>query len=80
MDSYIGLIQLFAFNFIPSGWRLCDGSMVEIKEHAAVFALLGIAHGGDGRTHFALPMLVGKEPAPGLSYCICMEGIFPQRP
>lgn len=80
MDPILGQIQLFAFNFAPKGWMLCDGRLLPIRQNTAVFSLLGTTYGGDGRTTFALPNLTGKEPAPGSVYCICMQGIFPSRP
>lgn len=79
MDSFLGQIQLFAFNFEPVGWMLCDGKTLPISQYTAVFALLGTTYGGDGQTNFALPNLAGKEPIPGSRYCICVQGIFPQR-
>jgi len=79
MDSFLGQIQLFAFNFVPVGWMLCDGKTLPIAQNSALFALVGTTYGGDGRTTFELPNLVGKEPVAGSSYCICVEGIFPSR-
>ena len=80
MESFIGQIQLFAFNFAPEGWMPCDGRTLQIRQYQAVYALLGTTYGGDGQTNFALPNLVGKEPVAGSAYCICVEGIFPSRP
>ncbi|HJV70267.1 phage tail protein [Ideonella sp.] len=79
MDAFLGQIQLFAFNFAPMGWMPCDGRSLPISQYTAVFALVGTTYGGDGRTNFALPNLAGKEPIPGSSYCICVEGVFPSR-
>jgi microcystin-dependent protein len=80
VDSILGQIQLFAFNFAPKGWMFCDGKLLPISQNTALFSLLGTTYGGDGRVTFALPNLKGKEPAPGSVYCICMQGIFPSRP
>ena len=79
MESFLGQIQLFAFGFVPHGWRLCDGSSLPIAHNDAVFSLLGTTYGGDGSTNFALPNLKGKEPIPGLIYCVCVEGLYPMR-
>ncbi len=79
MDPILGQIQLFAFNFVPKGWMLCDGTTLPISQYTAVFALVGTTYGGDGQTTFALPNLKGKEPIAGSMYCICMQGIFPSR-
>ena len=79
MESFIGQIQLFAFNFAPETWMPCDGRTLQISQYQVVFALLGTTYGGDGQTNFMLPNLVGKEPIAGSAYCICVEGIFPPR-
>ena len=57
---------------------LANGQLLPIAQNTAVFALLGTTYGGDGRTTFALPDLRGVAPN-GLSYSICMQGIFPSR-
>jgi microcystin-dependent protein len=79
MDPILGSIQLFAFNFVPKGWALCDGSLLPISQNQAVFALVGTTYGGDGMSTFALPNLKGKEPVAGAIWCICVQGVFPQR-
>jgi len=72
MEPFIGQIMLFAGNFAPRGWALCDGTLLSISEHSALFSILGTTYGGDGRTTFALPDLRGRAPihqgsGPGLS-------------
>lgn len=59
---YIGEIQLFAFSNIPQGWLPCDGRTLPINQNFSLFAALGSAYGGDGRTTFALPDLRGRVP------------------
>lgn len=59
---YIGEIRLFTGNFPPRGWALCDGSPVQLGMNPALFALLGTAYGGDGRSYFNLPDLRGRAP------------------
>lgn len=71
-DPYMGQIQAFGFNFAPRGWALCEGQLLVIAQHTALFSLLGTTYGGDGRTTFALPNLKGRVPihkgrGPGLS-------------
>lgn len=80
MEPCLGEIRLFAFKWAPEGWLLCDGRILPISLHRAVFSLLGTSYGGDGQATFALPNLIGKEPFPGSIYCICVEGIYPSRP
>lgn len=72
MDPFIGTIQLFAGNFAPKGWAFCEGQLLPISGHTALFSLIGTTYGGDGRTTFALPDLRGRVPVqpgtgPGLS-------------
>jgi microcystin-dependent protein len=72
MDPFIGQIIMFAGNFAPSGWALCDGQLLPIAQNTALFSLLGTTYGGDGKTNFALPDLRGRVPVhpgqgPGLS-------------
>ena len=75
MDPFIGEIVLFAGNFTPRSWALCDGQLLAINSHYALFSILGTTYGGDGRTTFALPDLRGRvavhsgngDRGPGLS-------------
>ena len=71
-EPFIGEIRWVAFNFNPRGWANCDGQLLPIVGHEALFALLGTNFGGDGRTTFALPDLRGRMPlhtgsGPGLT-------------
>ena len=73
-SPYIGEIALFAFNFAPSGWALCQGQLLAIAQNTALFSILGTTYGGNGQTTFALPDLRGRVPlhvgdgqGPGLS-------------
>ncbi|MGE7113763.1 phage tail protein [Lysinibacillus sp. NPDC047702] len=61
-ESYLGEIRMFAGNFAPQGWALCNGQILSISENEALFALLGTTYGGDGRTTFGLPDLMGRVP------------------
>ena len=51
-----------SFSFAPRGWATCDGQILPINQHQALFSLLGTTYGGDGRTNFALPDLRGRVP------------------
>ena len=64
---------MFAGNFAPRGWALCDGQLLSTSQNDALFSLLGTIYGGDGRTTFGLPELRGRIPVhagrgPGLSF------------
>jgi microcystin-dependent protein len=72
MDPFIGQIIMFGGNFAPRGWAFCDGQLLPISQHSALFSILGTTYGGDGRTTFALPDLRGRVAihpgnGPGLS-------------
>jgi microcystin-dependent protein len=72
MDPFVGEIRMFAGNFAPKGWALCNGQVLPISQNTALFSLLGTNYGGDGRTTFALPDLQERVPlhagsGPGLS-------------
>lgn len=73
MEAYLGQIMLFAGNFAPTGWMFCEGQLLRITDNQALFSVLGVTYGGDGRTTFALPDLRGRAPihpgaGPGLSH------------
>jgi microcystin-dependent protein len=59
MDSFVGEIRAFGFNFVPRGWLPCDGSNIAIQSQAALFAVIGTQFGGNGTTNFTLPDLRG---------------------
>lgn len=62
MDSYIGSVTAFGFNFAPSGWLPCNGSLQPIASYEALYALIGTTYGGNGTTTFGLPDLRGRVP------------------
>jgi microcystin-dependent protein len=62
MDNWLSEIRLFPFSVLPKGWALCDGSLLPVKQNAALFSLLGTTYGGDGVNTFALPDLRGRVP------------------
>lgn len=59
---YLGEIKMFAGNFAPQDWAMCDGHLLPTSEHAELFALIGTTYGGDGENTFALPDLRGRIP------------------
>jgi microcystin-dependent protein len=62
MEPYIGEIKMFAGNFAPAGWALCNGQLLAISQNTALFSILGTTYGGNGTTTFALPNLQGRLP------------------
>lgn len=62
-DAYLGEIRMFAGDYAPQGWHLCDGSLLPINdEYESLYHLIGVAYGGDGVNTFALPDLRGRLP------------------
>lgn len=73
MEPFIGMVQMFGFNFAPRSWAMCDGQLLAISSNTALFSLIGTTFGGDGRTTFGLPDLrgraaVGVGTGPGLNH------------
>jgi microcystin-dependent protein len=62
MAPYVGEIRMFAGNFAPAGWMLCQGQLLAISDNDTLFNLIGTTYGGDGQTTFALPDLQGRIP------------------
>lgn len=70
MEGYISEIRLFAGNFAPQSYMLCQGQSLPIAQWNALYALIGTIYGGDGVQTFSLPDLrgrtaVGAGQAPG---------------
>jgi microcystin-dependent protein len=61
-NPFVAEIRIFAGNFAPTGWALCDGQLLPISQNTALFSLLGTTYGGDGKSNFALPNLQGSAP------------------
>lgn len=61
-EPIIGEIAMFGGNFAPRSWALCNGQLLTINQHQALFSILGTTYGGDGRTTFGLPDLRGRVP------------------
>jgi microcystin-dependent protein len=71
-DPFVAEIRIFPFNFAPRGWAWCNGQLLPLSQNTALFSLLGVTYGGNGKSNFALPDLQGRAPmhpgqGPGLS-------------
>ena len=60
-EPLLGEVTVFAGNFAPTGWALCQGQLLSISQNTALFSLLGTTYGGNGITNFALPDLRGRN-------------------
>lgn len=61
-NPYVGEIRLFAGNFAPVGWFLCQGQTLPISEYEVLYTLIGTTYGGDGQQTFNLPNLASRVP------------------
>jgi microcystin-dependent protein len=71
-EPFLAEIKIFAGNFAPTGFALCNGQILPISQNAALFSLLGTTFGGNGTSNFGLPNFQGSAPlgfgqGPGLS-------------
>jgi microcystin-dependent protein len=62
MEPFLGEIRMFAGNYAPQDWAVCDGRLLPISQYDALYSLLGTTYGGDGQSNFALPNLRGRLP------------------
>jgi microcystin-dependent protein len=66
---------MFAGNFAPTGWMLCQGQILAISQYTTLFQLIGTTYGGDGVSTFNLPNLSSRVPmhqgsGPGGNYVL----------
>ena len=54
---FLGQVIPVPYNFAPNGWALCNGQLLPIAQNTALFSLLGVNFGGDGKSTFGLPNL-----------------------
>lgn len=71
-DPFTGEIRIFCGTFVPYGWAACNGAVMQISQNQVLYAIIGVAYGGDGRNTFNLPNLNGVAPVhqgqgPGLT-------------
>jgi microcystin-dependent protein len=59
-EPFLGQITLFACNFAPRNWAMCQGQLMSIQQNTALFSLIGVNYGGNGTTTFGLPDLQGR--------------------
>ena len=79
MNNYatLGMIYLFAGNYAPEGFALCNGQLLQISTNQALFSVVSTTYGGDGMKTFGLPNM--NPPVPGACYIIATNGIYPSR-
>ena len=60
MDATLGQIIPWGVDNVPFDFLPCDGRILQILQHQALFAVIGAKFGGNGTTTFALPDLRGR--------------------
>lgn len=71
-EPFTAEIRIFGFDFAPRGWAFCQGQLMPISQNTALYSIIGVMYGGDGRTTYGLPDLRGNAPmksgdGPGLT-------------
>ena len=92
-DDILGTVRIFAGNYAPVGYMLCEGQSLSIAGNQKLYSILGPTFGGDGKTTFQLPDLrtstysknelpsvTNNTPTVAMKYIICVDGISPERP
>lgn len=80
MENYLGEIRLFAGNYVPQDWNICDGSTFKISEYEALYSIIGTTYGGDGVTTFKIPDLRNRvvvgvgQLLGGSNYILAQQG------
>jgi microcystin-dependent protein len=61
-EYYTGQIMMTGFSYAQKNFAQCNGQILSIAQNQTLFALLGVAFGGNGVTTFALPDLRSRTP------------------
>lgn len=59
---FLGSLMSCSWQYATKGYAWCNGQLLPISVNQALFSLLGTTFGGDGRTNFGLPNLIGRTP------------------
>lgn len=59
-DPFIGEVRIFAFDFAPSGWALCDGRELTVAQNNTLFTIIGTAYGAASAGNFKLPNIIDR--------------------
>ena len=57
MNPFLAQIVMFAGNFAPRGWALCEGQLLPISSNSALFSILGITF--ESNTGFYVRLSLG---------------------
>ena len=72
-EPFLGEIKMFGGTFAPKNYAFAAGQVLPISQNTALFSLFQTLYGGNGKTTFQLPNLLGRAPmgwgqGPGTNY------------
>ncbi|TYK73505.1 tail fiber protein [Comamonas sp. Z3] len=76
-EDYTGSVCVVAFSWCPAGTERMDGRVLQINNYQALYSLIGVTYGGDGKSTFQLPDMRGRVSA---GYTSTAESGFPVLP
>jgi len=59
---YIGAVCYIVSQYCPYAYVEANGALLQISEYQALYSLVGVTFGGDGRTTFGIPNLRARHP------------------
>ena len=62
-DALVGQIQIFSYanGWCPRNTLLAYGQTVPVSNYQALYSLIGVQYGGDGRSTFKLPNMSKRD-------------------
>jgi microcystin-dependent protein len=78
MTPFLGQVAASRSTLPRRAGRLCDGRLLPIFQNTALFSLLGMQYGGDGKIDFGLPKLAPVAPG-GPNFFIALQGVYPPK-
>ena len=81
MDYIPGMIIMAGWNYVPTNWLLCDGSVYPANSYQSLFNVIGNSYGGNSGKSFAVPNLsyrmplgAGPMPASSIVFSLVQQG------
>ncbi|GKW41437.1 tail fiber protein [Pectobacterium parvum] len=61
-EDFTGSVCFTAATYCPNGFLEANGQLLQVNEYQALYSVVGVQYGGDGRTNFGIPDLRGRSP------------------
>ncbi len=75
-EPYVGSICFTAAQYCPGDLYIeATGQTLPITQYQALYALLGVQYGGDGRSNFRVPDLRGRAPVGGFTSAVTIGDV-----